>query len=708
MNNHDLPVESIDEYWQRLLDDSGEGSNFGIRPESKGPQNELHGLLDELNQARLLLQADSTNWNDNDPTAPANGKVLRQHLSRDEVNLHVEGYDLLHEVGRGGMGVVFAARQETLNRDVALKVVRTGGLATPDDIARFQGEATAAASLSHPGIVPVFDFGETSDFQFLAMEYVEGPTLAEKMSQALPDSQQAATWMRQISDAVEYAHRNKVLHRDIKPSNIILDASDGQPRITDFGLAKIQTTDSDLTRSGAMVGTPSYMSPEQAIGDSKNVSPACDVYSLGAVLYEMLTGRPPFRAATPIETMRQVVDAEPVAVRRLNPSVPRDLENICLKCLAKNPAARYASATALSHDLGRHLKGEPTVARPVGPIRRVAKWCRRNPALSGTLAAVSIFSALGIGIHNARMSRALAETRASRELAERDYERATSAVKSMLTTFASSDLADTPGAEETRLKLLEQAADLEKQFLNDHGDDPRRIAETVIAERHLGQIQMQMGSLADAESTYSSAIERSKNHVGPRTWELDDAEAAVYGDLATCIYRQGRGGDSVQIFENLVERATEFAASDAGHRNAWKAIEASNCTNVANVVFFQGQADKSIEMGSRAVAIFEDLVVAEPENIQHELHLAVAHNILGLAWQRKDDETARTHLVQSLEIRRRLSEKHPEKLDIKSRLAEALNNMAVFHKRFSELDKTKALYAEAINVREQVAEDLES
>ena len=280
-------------------------------------------------------------------------------------------YEIVRELARGGMGVVFQARQVSLNRTVALKMILAGELASETEVRRFHAEAEAAANLDHPGIVPVHEVGQYEGHHYFSMGFIEGESLSQRLADGPLRPQESATVLVHVAEAIDYAHRRGVIHRDIKPANILIDKS-GQPRITDFGLAKKVQGESGLTASGQIMGTPSYMAPEQARGDHGKVGLSADVYAVGATLYCMLTGRPPFQAATAIETVLMVISEEPVPPRRLNPSVPRDLETIALKCLRKDPSRRYPTAGALAEDLRRYLRGEPILARPVGAAERRA------------------------------------------------------------------------------------------------------------------------------------------------------------------------------------------------------------------------------------------------------------------------------------------------------------------------------------------------
>src|SRR2546430_14719044 len=278
-------------------------------------------------------------------------------------------YELLEEIGRGAQGVVFRARQKSLNRIVALKVISLGQWASRAHLKRFRREAEAAASLDHPCIVPIYEVDERDGSCYFSMKFVEGGQLDEVVERTPMSVRQAAELIAKVARTVHYAHDHGILHRDIKPGNILLDAK-GEPHLTDFGLARLMETESTVTHTLDVIGTPSYMAPEQAVGNNAAVSSVTDVYGLGAVLYQLLTGQPPFAGGTTYETIKLVLDTEPRQPRLLNPKIDRDLSTICLKCLEKDPKRRYSSALALAQDLEHWLKHEPILARHSGIIGR--------------------------------------------------------------------------------------------------------------------------------------------------------------------------------------------------------------------------------------------------------------------------------------------------------------------------------------------------
>jgi serine/threonine protein kinase len=329
-----------------------------------GPGETVSGL-----QAQSPASEAKT-WAPEDKPSQAPGNKIR----------YFGDYELIEEIARGGMGVVYKARQVSLNRIVALKMILAGQLASQAAVDRFRTEARAAANLDHPNIVPIYEIGDHEGQHYFSMKFIDGPSLAHQAGRFTADPRAAAQLIVKVARAVHEAHQHGILHRDLKPSNILLDAH-GEPFVVDFGLAKQLDGQGPQTRSGLIAGTPSYMAPEQARSE-KSLTVAADVYGLGAILYEMLTGRPPFRAESEMDTLLQVLERDPPRPRSFNPNIDRDLETICLKCLEKLPGERYPSALTVAEDLDSWLAGQSIQARPSGPLGRIWKWVKRNPALA--------------------------------------------------------------------------------------------------------------------------------------------------------------------------------------------------------------------------------------------------------------------------------------------------------------------------------------
>ncbi len=424
--------------WEQLRDLAGAGE---LRPEDMvlkqgAPRwfaaREIDGLFvlsstDILEQGNTVSLAASALES---PTVSATEPRI-EPASDSPAAVNVSGYEVLEELGRGGMGVVYKARQKGLKRLVALKMILDSTLAGPGERERFRLEAESIAHLHHPNIVQIYEVGESDGRPFFSLEYVDGGTLKDHLAGIPLRPTEAAQLAETLARAVAYAHQQGIIHRDLKPANVLLAsgvsndpgsitaasilAPLASPKIADFGLAKQLGDDSGQTSIGAIMGTPSYMAPEQALGQTDAVGPLSDVYSLGAILYETLSGRPPFRAASILETLEQVRTREPVPPAQLQPGVPRDLDTICLKCLHKDPGKRYASALALADDLHRFLEGRPILARPLGPAARVIRWGRRNPAVASLLGVLVVVIVAGFSLVTWKWREAL-------DLAERETE----------------------------------------------------------------------------------------------------------------------------------------------------------------------------------------------------------------------------------------------------------------------------------------------
>jgi serine/threonine protein kinase len=449
----------------------------------------------------------------------------------------VEGYEVLGELGRGGMGVVYRARQVLLNRPCVLKMILAGAHADAESVVRFLAEAAAVARLQHPNIVQIHHIGVAEGLPFFELEYVDGGSLDRRLDGTPWPARRAAELVEALARGVAEAHRQGIIHLDLKPANVLL-AADGTPKITDFGLAKSLAGDSGLTRSDSIMGSPGYMAPEQAEGKAKQVGPLADVYALGAILYELLTGRPPFQGTSLLETLEQVKTVEPVPPSRLVPGMPRDVETIALKCLQKEPGKRYDSAPALAEDLQRFRAGESIVARPVPFWERATKWARRRPAIAALAAAVLLLVAalLGLGVLSyQRINSALriAEVRrkaaedSEREalkqskVADANFARARKAVDDSFTIVSESKLLNVPGLRALRADLLGSSLGFYEEFLRERSDDHSLSNDLLRTRVRVADVLTQLGRMEEANEAYEAAIAGLEKALRDRPDDLD-------------------------------------------------------------------------------------------------------------------------------------------------------------------------------------------
>ncbi|MBW3539141.1 MAG: serine/threonine-protein kinase, partial [Planctomycetes bacterium] len=582
-------------------------------------------------------------------------------------------YDLLSEIARGGMGVVYKARQRKLNRLVALKMILAGRFAGEEDVRRFYLEAEAAAQLDHPHIVPIYEVGRHEGQHFFSMAFIDGQSLADRVGDQPLAPREAARLIIPIASAVEYAHRRGVIHRDLKPANILLD-DDGQPKITDFGLAKIAGEESGLTMSGQIVGTPSYMPPEQASGDMTRVTAISDVYSLGALLYYLLCGRPPFRAATVVDTLKQVLEREPVSPRQLNHAVDTDLETICLKCLAKEPSRRYQSAAELVEDLNRFLAGVPVLARPVGRVERAWRWCRRNPLVAALLAAVALSLAAGTvvstGFAIAAANRAK-EAERNLGLAERNFQHARRAVDEFFTRVSEDTLLNQPGMQPLRQELLQQALDYYRLFLAEYQHDPSLRDELGRVYYRVGVITEMVESPVDALPLLEKAREVQEQLAveSPRDAERLLALSNTLTKLATLEFQRHQRDEARRLYErsrDLRRTVVEIAPDAAEHHR----LHANAVMNLGVLSAATGDTAAAVRRYEEAQQIRRDqLARGDDRSLRRDLAKG-SYNLGRLLLDSEDTAVPAKHLKQAVEGFRRLIEEEPDAIEDRSLLAQ--------------------------------------
>lgn len=671
-----------------------------------------------------------------EPEAPAHARASVAPL------LAFNDYELIEELARGGMGVVYRARQISLNRPVAIKMILGGHLANATEMKRFRAEAETAAQLRHPNIVAIHEVGEHAGQPFFSMDLVEGQNLAQLVRNEPLPSRKAAAYLKTIAEAVQYAHSRGVLHRDLKPSNILIEAND-QPRITDFGLAKRFSTSvgtlstasqsesgkvgdavervptHELTQTGQVLGSPSFIPPEQAAGQKDQIGPASDVYSLGAILYHCLTARPPFMAETLTQTLRMVAEQEPASPHLLNASVPRDLETICLKCLEKQPKRRYATAQEVAQELGRFLEQKPIHARPASAVGKVHRWCLRNKPLAaaGTgILALLLVVAIGSPIAVFRINRERQQAEANQRKAQQESAKSQQVAKFLQDMLAGIDPNVARGRDTSLMReILERSVQRISVEFTNHAEVQAQLENTVgIVYAGLGEPQkaeqLHARALTTRRSLYGNqhpAVAESLYWLGADHWQrgrAGEAERLIREALA--IRRKVFGSESEDVAHTLnllalvlVDRA-KWAEAEAATREGLaikislsgrKSLNVVKSLNMLGLVFAaQGRNAEAEKVIREALDLYRAISADDVFPLTHLL------SCLGQAIgeQGRFDE-AEGVLRELLEVERKyLGNEHPDTAAGMSALAQTL-------RRQGDLTAAEALLRESLAVREK-------
>ncbi len=683
---------------------------------------------------------------DSIPSLASPGKAgLAKAAPRPEV----EGYIVLSELGRGGMGVVYKARQKKLNRIVALKMVLSGAHAGQDQLARFYTEAEAVAHLQHANIVQIYEVSEHGGLPYFSLEFVDGGSLSDRIDGKPQPVDEAARQVELLSRAMAYAHAQGIVHRDLKPANVLL-SKDGQPKITDFGLAKRLESDSSQTKSGTLMGTPNYMAPEQARGEVREVGPLADVYALGVILYEMLTGRTPFMGASILDTLQQVRNHEPVPPSRLQPSVPRDLETICLKCLQKEPAKRYAEAEALAEDLRRFRAGEPIVARPVAAPERLWRWCKRNKrvaalmftvltllvslAVGSSVAAIKIYREqaeterqrqAAVAARNLADEKAAAET-VARQLAEDAQKEADENAKVAgeqagvaLTTLQTlidkvqKQLDDAPGNQQLKKELLQTAMTGLNQVAQRAEKSGATGATMAAAHMKLGLIYKQLGQTEEAWKQFmrcheitQARLQAKPDHDARKSNVA--ATLTVLAEMSQDLHRDMNA--ALDYYKQALEMREElFRHPHAGDGELDPTVVkqglAEAYTRVGTTIFRLGNPADANEYFHKAVELRQALAEAAPDNSAIQQDLARSYHALGEMYFRLNRITdAREHYGKSLELRERFFEKDSKNFKLKQELARLYGMLGERYLRSGETAAARPLYERALVLSQELVD----
>jgi eukaryotic-like serine/threonine-protein kinase len=674
---------------------------------------EVHTLVD-------VEQASRAGMSGTDPET-GGAKPSDDRLGADcEHGLFLAGYDILQEIGRGGMGVVYQARQRGLGRIVALKMMLPP-LGTRER-ARFRAEAEATARLSHPNIVQIYEVGEEEDRPFLSMEYVAGKSLDQRLAGSPLAPRAAAELLRTLAVAVAYAHDQGIVHRDLKPANIVL-ACDGSPKITDFGLARqlsppgsAPEPSHDGPPSVAVVGTPSYMAPEQCGGGS-HAGAAADVYALGAILYEALTGRPPFRGETALDILELVRSQEPVPPSRLAPKAPSDLETICLKCLEKQPQQRYAGAAALADDLHRFLQGAPILARPVGRTERAVRWCRRKPAIAALAGGIALAVVCGTAAsaslavwalqEKGRADQRTRQVLAARELADHHFSQAEKAVEEYLDGIEDNDRLKEADFLDLRKRLLSSAVPFYEDFVKARPASAELDAKRGRAYERLASVRRHLGDRERASAEYRQALDIFQRLASdrPDVPEHRRLEARCRYGLASILFDLGRRPEA-EIEQRQALALQRLLVAAAPDNPAYRSDLAASHHMLGYMLKAAGKAAEAEAEYNRAIALRQDLAAEFPTVARHRTDLADSHANLGTVFGvlgRRAEEAAEYR--KALPLQDRLAAEFPNVPNHRQSLARTHTNLGVLLGQLRQRPEAEAEYREALRIQRLLAAD---
>ncbi len=621
------------------------------------------------------------------------------------------GYEIIEEIGRGGMGVVYKARHVRLNRLVALKMILAGAHASADQIARFHIEARAVAQIQHPGIVQIHEDGDHEGLPYFSLEFVPGGSLSQSIDGKPQPPRSAAMMVIALCRAMAEAHSRGVIHRDLKPANVLLTIH-GQPKITDFGLAKQMDADSRQTRSGAIMGTPSYMAPEQAWGQTHEIGPLSDQYALGAILYEMLVGRPPFQGATALETLELARNQEPVSPTRLQPRLPIDLETICLKALQKDPAKRFPDAAAMAEDLRRFLDGEPIVARPVGNLERLWRWCRRNPRVAGLAAAVVLLGfaitvgsaafAASLKTLNGKLARSVEEEARARQIAQSREQAAIAAMR------AEAEAREKEQQARQKAEALVQGAFAQ----NRNALEAHRVLSVLLNQRllsiagtHALREELINTTLTGLEATIASleqlgTVARDKEGFALATRTL----AGINQRAGQIAMEYGKYDETDRYFRRMDELARELAASDPDALEPVKVMASVKATLAGFQMDQIGDAEAALKLYDQALALRRKWLAREPSDDEAKRGVA---NILGAIARAQlqvgNPAAARERYREEIDLRDQFSPALADQLEVRRERAGLEEKLGDLNVSLGDPAAGRECFERALRLRRELA-----